>query len=191
MLKKLLTLTLALILCLSCAKADPVEDRLSALENRVAALENASAAPSSPTGLSGYPLTVFEAVRWCVDFPKDSQVLSAAEYVCKLGGQPVHALLIHASQSQFVSDHFGTAAGLMVLDLDTGMLITHTNFIFPENAGETMTRDEALHMLFASFDSHVSFGTEIIVTDSEIVTPLDASDISAINAALYQHFTAR
>ncbi|MBR6524628.1 MAG: hypothetical protein IKT57_01505 [Clostridia bacterium] len=138
--------------------------------------------------LTGHAATAFDAVRYCNALPKNAHVISAAEYICKIEGIPVRLLLINASQSEFTANHFGTCAGIVIVDLDTLEVYDHTTLSFWE--GEPVTEKKGvLELVYSHFDSHLMNGTEWIVTDSEILFPLSDDEIQQINLALQNCFS--
>lgn len=129
----------------------------------------------------------YEAVKWNVDFPKNAQILQAMEYFCKAEGHPLRLMLLELTQNEHIENLFGNAARLLLIDLETGESITYANFTFPEGSSAP-SKQETLHILFNHFVSYVEGYNPQIYADHELIFPLTPEEISAVNAALSQHF---
>ena len=137
---------------------------------------------------SDHQLRIYEAIKWSNDFPKNAQVTNAIEYLGKINEHQVHLLLVQATQSDMASAHYGTSAELMLIDLDSDTIITCTNVVWPETS-EIASKEDQLNMLFSSWDSYLLGYNPHIYFDAEIIMPLAAEEIDAINTALSAYFT--
>ena len=100
----------------------------------------------------------------------------------------VHLLLVQATQSDMAKAHYGTSAELMLIDLDSDTLITCTNVVWPETS-ELTSKEDLLNMLFSCWDSYLLGYNPHVYFDAEIIFPLSAEEIDAINTALSAYFT--
>lgn len=137
---------------------------------------------------SDHQLCIYEAIKWCNDFPKNAQVTNAIEYLGKIDEHQVHLLLVQATQSDMAKAHYGTSAELMLIDLDSDTIITCTNVVWPETS-EIASKEDLLNMLFSCWDSYLLGYNPHIYFDAEIIFPLSAEEIDAINTALSAYFT--
>ena len=140
------------------------------------------------TDFTDNPILVFEAIKWSNDFPKNAQVTNAIEYLGKIDEYQVHLLLVQATQSDMAKAHYGTSAELMLIDLDSDTVITCTNVVWPETS-EITSKEDLLNMLFSCWDSYLLGYNPHVYFDAEIIMPLNADEIAAINAALSAYFT--
>ena len=138
-------------------------------------------------GFSPNQTAVFEAVKWSNDFPKNAQVTNAIEYLCKVEGHQLHLMLLQLTQNETILSIQDNSSTLMLIDLDDGNAITYTNCVWPESSDIT-SKEEALYMLFSCWDSFTRGYNPIIFADHEIIYPLSAEEIAAINTALAAHF---
>ena len=140
------------------------------------------------TGFSDHQTLIFEAIKWSNDFPKNAQVTNAIEYLGKIDEYQVHLLLVQATQSDMAKAHYGTSAELILMDLDSDTVITCTNVVWPETS-EITSKEDLLNMLFSCWDSYLLGYNPHVYFDAEIIMPLNADEIAAINAALSAYFT--
>ena len=138
-------------------------------------------------GFSPNQTAVFEAVKWSNDFPKNAQVTNAIEYLCKVEEHQLHLMLLQLTQNETILSIQDNSSTLMLIDLDDGNAITYTNCVWPESSDIT-SKEEALYMLFSCWDSFTRSYNPIIFADHEIIYPLSAEEIAAINTALAAHF---
>ena len=131
---------------------------------------------------------LFDAVRYCNDLPKDSQVISAMEYFCKVEGQQLRLMLMNCTQTEHIANHFGIASTLVLLDTETGDVISYTNHV-PYEGHPVASKLDAMNLVFSAYSSYVSFGAEQICTDSELCFPLSAEELNVVNQALRAYFT--
>ena len=137
--------------------------------------------------LSGSALSVYEAVKYCTALPKDAQVLSAAEYYCKVEGYPLRLLLIEATQTPIIEEFMGKSARLLVLDTDTGESVNCLNVVWSESP-DIADRQDALNRLYSGFLSYAEGVNEWVYADHEMLFPLSDAQIAGVNAALTSHF---
>ena len=130
---------------------------------------------------------LFEAVCWNVDFPKNAQIQEAIEYLCKTDGIQVHLLLARVSKNPDIFNIYGNQSKLMLIDLESDTVITYANCTWPENAQIT-DKDILLNVLFSHWDSYTLGYNPFVYMDSEIVFPVNAEEIAAVNAALTERF---
>lgn len=130
---------------------------------------------------------LFEAVCWNMDFPKNAQIQEAIEYLCKTDGIQVHLLLARVSQNPDIFNMYGNQSELMLIDLESDTVITYANCTWPENAQIT-DKDILLNVLFSHWDSYTLGYNPFVYMDSEIVFPVSAEEIAAVNAALTERF---
>lgn len=130
---------------------------------------------------------VFDTVKYCNDVPKQAQITGACEYYCKVEGYPLRALIIGVRQTEHIANHFGLAARVILLDTDTGEVVTYTTFREP--MGEVTSASDALHLLFNHVISLTMDQAEQIYADHEMLFWLSIEEVRAVNDALTQHFT--
>ena len=130
---------------------------------------------------------ILKAVQYCNALPKSSQITYAAQYYGKVEGYGLQAVLLQCTQTDFMSEHFGSCASLLLLDTETGMVITFQNHI-PQEGKAPDSKIDALHILFSHFDSYMRFQPEQVYSDAELLFPLSEQEIAEINAALQAHF---
>ena len=140
------------------------------------------------TSFSDHQTRIFETIKWSNDFPKNAQVTNAIEYLGKIDEYQVHLLLVQATQSDMAKAHYGTSSELMLIDLDSDTVITCTNVVWPETS-EFTSKEDLLNMLFSCWDSYLLGYNPHVYFDAEIIFPLNADEIAAINAALSAYFT--
>ncbi len=152
----------------------------------------ATALPSlAEPAFSGNTQLMYDAIRWNLNLPKQSMLVSALEYLCKMGPDvQVHTLLMEVTTTTELEMQYGTAAKIILIDLDTGDIIDYTNFdgsvMWPD--GELTDKNTALHLLFNSYWSYLEGYNSNIASDYEIISPISEADIAAINAALSEVF---
>ena len=133
------------------------------------------------------PELLFETVKWSVDFPKDAQIVNATEFLCKVEDFQLHLLLAEVSQHEEVNNMYGSSSRILVIDLDTGSVINYKNMVWPEEFN-IATREDALYIIFAGYDSYLLGYNPFIFADHEITFPMAQEVIDDINARLTQHF---
>lgn len=143
------------------------------------------------TSFDGNTQLIFDAIRWNLNLPKQAMLVSAQEYLCKMGPDvQVHTLLMEVSVTPDLEMLHGGAARIILIDLDTGSVIDYANFngnvVWPD--GEITDKDTALHLLFNCYWSYLEGYNSNIVSDSEIIFPVSEADIAAINDALREVF---
>lgn len=162
--KRIYALLIALLLCAVPALADSAE-------------------------LTGNALLVHDTVKWCMDVPKNAQVLSATEFTCKMTDDYVgHYMLIHVTQDPTIENMMGFASKIIIVDLNTAITYTY-NSIENFDVFEINSPEDAAVMLFNSYDAYIQgFNDCIWWGDGEILVHLPEEDVEAINAALTAHF---
>ena len=138
-------------------------------------------------GLNARQQLVFDTVKYCNDVPKQAEVTGACEYYCKVEGYPLRALIISVTQTEHIVNHFGPSSQIILLDTDTGEVVTYASFREP--TGEVAGASDALHLLFNHIASAAMNQTEQFYADHEMLFWLSAEEVSAVNDALYTHFT--
>ena len=131
-----------------------------------------------------------ESVKWCVQLPKDAQVIKAVAYSCgDFEGYPVEALLIAATPSEEAQAFRGAAAGLLLVDLADGRVYTDSDF--PVFEGQPVqSREDALLWLFNSWASNWYQENVRLWTENETCVPLTEDEIKFVNDQLMKYFTA-
>lgn len=139
--------------------------------------------------LSGNAALIFETVKFCQDMPKTARVISAQDFICKMSDSvTAHYMLIHVTQTEFNTNHFGYCSQIILLNMDTDEVWTYMNTDL-SMIPETIAPENAHIALFNSFDSYVQGYNDFIWwADGEIVTPISSEDIAVINSALDHHF---
>lgn len=138
-------------------------------------------------GLSGNAAVVFDSVKWCASAPKNAQVVSAMEYMCKIEDQQLRLILIEITQDENIEMMFGYSSKIMIVDMDTGIVYGYKDISYPESS-EVATREDALRCVYGGFDSYVQGINEFVWADHEMSFMLSEDDIAAVNVALTAHF---
>ena len=142
--------------------------------------------------LSENARTVYEAIRWNPNLPKQSNVIRAEEYLFKLTKQiTLRALLAEVTLSEELEMMYGAGGRLLVIDLDSGELIDYKNFdsdVRWPDEGEVTSKYDGLHLLYSCYWSYLEGYNENIMSEFEFVTPFAEEEIAAINAALNADF---
>ena len=164
--------------------------RILAMLLMVGLLLSVAAVAEGETGnqLSDNARIVYETIKYSVDFPKDAQVKSAMEYLCKIDQMQMHLLLVEATQNENIEMLFGRSAGILLINLETNEVITYSNFVSPESS-EINSEADAMNLLYNSYSAYLEGYNEFIWTDSEIIFPLSETEIDSINSELTQFFT--
>ncbi|MBE5801846.1 MAG: hypothetical protein E7319_06115 [Clostridiales bacterium] len=147
----------------------------------------AMAESAGAASFTGNQQTLFEAVKWNVDFPKNAQILQATEYLCKIDDLQMHLLLAEVTQNENIETLFGKGSRILLIDLESGEIITHTNCVWPESS-DIHSKEDALNMLFSCYFSYLEGYNPFIFADHEITFPLTPEEISAINSELNHYF---
>lgn len=142
--------------------------------------------------LSGHAQTIFDAIRWNVNLPKQSTLVHAEEYQFRMTKEiTLHTLLMEVTLSQELEAIYGMGGRLMLIDLDTGDLIDYKNFdgdVRWPDEGDVTSKYDALHLLYNCYWSYLEGYNEDIMSMHEFITPLAEEEISAVNAALTDAF---
>lgn len=146
-----------------------------------------AALPACAVSDQDLPELLFETVKWSVDFPKDAQIVKATEFLCKVGDFQLHLLLAEVTQHEETNNMYGTSSRILLIDLDTGSIINYKNIVWPEEFS-IATREDALFVIFAGYDSYMLGYSPFIFAEHEITFPLAQEVIDDINARLAEHF---
>ena len=129
---------------------------------------------------------IYETVKYCMDIPKDAQVINAMEYACN-PGKLMHMLLIHVSQDEDVEALNGYISKIIAVDLETDFVYTYKNIEMPD-APDMNDINHVRAMIINSYDTYLQGNGEFIWMDSEIKFELSQEEINAINMRLYEDF---
>jgi len=120
-------------------------------------------------------------------FPQNAQVVQATEYLCKVEGHQLHLLLAEVTQNESILNYQGASSRILLIDLDSGAVITYTNVVWPESS-DIASKEDALNMLFSCYLSWVEGYNPFIFADHEITFPVAQESIDSVNQQLTQHF---
>lgn len=152
-----------------------------------------SACALGESALSGHVQTMFEAIRYNLNLPKQSALVHAEEYQFRMTKEiTLHALLMEVTLSDELEAIYGMGGRLMLIDLDTGDLIDYKNFdgnVRWPDEGDVTSKYDALHLLYSAYWSYLEGYNEDIMSMHEFITPIAGEDILAVNAALTAAFT--
>ena len=135
---------------------------------------------------------MFDAVRWNLNLPKESQILHAEEYLFKMMADlTLHALLMEVSLSEVLENMYGTGGRIVLIDMDTGNVIDYANFdgnVRWPDSGDVTSKYDALHLLYNHYWSYVEGYNENIMSVHEFIMPVAQEEIDAVNAELKMMF---
>ena len=139
----------------------------------------------------GNPQLMYDAIRWNLNLPKQTMLVSAQEYLCKMSKEvQVHTLLLEVSVTPDLEMMRGNAARIVLIDLDSGSMIDYASFdgdvMWPD--GELTDKNTALHLLFNCYWAYLDGYNPNIVSEHEILCPISDADVAAINDALKEVF---
>lgn len=158
----------------------------------VLALMLTHCAPSlAEPAFSGNTQLIYDAIRWNLNLPKQTMLVSAQEYLCKMSKEvQVHTLLLEVSVTPDLEMMRGNAARIVLIDLDSGSMIDYASFdgdvMWPD--GELTDKNTALHLLFNCYWAYLDGYNPNIFSEHEILFPISDADVAAINDALKEVF---
>ena len=114
--------------------------------------------------------------------PAVLRLSAAAEYTLEdMEGYNVHVLLL-ACEGVDTELH-GFMASMALMDLATGRVYTEQD-LDVENWGEFACLEHAFAAVLLGYESNLTMGQEGIWSEAEVLTPVSAEDIAAVNAVL-------
>ena len=138
--------------------------------------------------LTGNSQIMFDAVRWNVNLPKQSQIIRADEYLLKMTADiTLHTLLMEVSLSEELENIYGMGGRIVLVDLDTGNVIDYKNFdgnVCWPDSGDVTSRYDALHLLYNCYWAFLDGYNENIMDMHEFVFPVSQEELNAVNAEL-------
>lgn len=138
--------------------------------------------------LTGNAQLLYDAVRWNVNLPKQSNVIHAEEYLYKLTKEiTLHAILAEVTISEEQEMMYGRGAHFILIDLDTGEIIDYKNFdgnVRWPDTGDVTSVYDALHLLYNGYWAYCEGYNEFIMGEHEFVFPMTEADVEQINAEL-------